>query len=125
MQFAADFDRLAVSECMRHAANAGYPFGQHCSARRFEAFEPFLHAAMLEEQLRMIMNDSFAEIEEHELGRLKYVGAHRAKRQQLHVVAGAGNFRDDLPAPFHQKRPVHRIVRRERRQGRRYAFMQH
>ena len=119
------FDRLAISERMRHAADARDALGQHDAARGLEALEPLLHAAMLEEQPRMIVQDRFADVEEQKLAGFDHVGAHRAERQQLHVGLGAGDFRNRLLRRFHAQRKVGRIVGIERRFARLGALVQH
>ena len=79
---------------MRHAADARHALGQNDAACRLKALEPLLHAAMLEEQPRMIVQDRLTDVEEQKLGRLDHIGAHRTERQQLHVGLGARQFRN-------------------------------
>ena len=80
-------DRLAERQGVREAADAGDPFRQDDGAASATSLEALLHAAMLEEELRMKMKDVLADIEEDQFGGFHDVGAHRSERQALHVGA--------------------------------------
>ena len=72
---------------MSKAADAGDPLGQNHRMGKRAPLEALLHAAMLEEELRMEMEDVLADVEEDQLRRFDHVGAHRPERQSLHVGA--------------------------------------
>ena len=47
-----------------------------------QPFEPLLHAAMFEEQIRLVVQNPLANVEESELRRFQHVGADRPERQR-------------------------------------------
>lgn len=71
---------------MRDRADAGDALGQDDAAPRVQAFESLLHAAVLEKEMRLVVEDVLADVEEGELRRFQHIGAHRAERQSLHVA---------------------------------------
>ena len=91
---------------MRHAADAGDALGQHHAAFRRQPLEALLHAAMLEEQPRMVVQDGLADVEEQKLGGFDHVRAHRPERQQLHIGLVAGKLGDRLRGRFDAQRQV-------------------
>ena len=109
---------------MRHAADTGYAFGEHCR-RRGQTLEPFLHAAMLEEQARLVVQDCLTDVIEEKFGRLEHVGADRAERQLLDVGRRAGDLRNEAPVLVNGDRRVRRVIGREGRHYRVRAFPQY
>ena len=69
------------------AADARDPLGQHDAAGERAPLEALLHAAMLEEELGMEVEDVLADVEEDQLHRFHHVGAHRSEGQPLDVGA--------------------------------------
>jgi hypothetical protein len=118
------FHRLTISQRVRNAADARDALGQHHAAFGAKPLEALLHAAMLEEQPRVIMQDRLAEVVEQKLGGFDHVGAHWAERQQLHIGLVAGKLRDRLRGRFDAQRQVGGIVRIEWRAGRLDALVQ-
>ena len=80
-------NRLAVGERVGDSCRRPRRARRAPTPRTRQALEAFLHAAVLEEQLRLEVEDVFADVEENELRRLDDVGAHRPEGQQLHVAA--------------------------------------
>ena len=70
---------------MGEAADAGNAFGKHGRLAERQALEPLFHAAMLEEELRLEVQDVLADIEEGELDGFHHVSPHRAERQLLDI----------------------------------------
>ena len=70
---------------MGDAADAGDPLRQHHPARGVEPFEALLHAAVLVEEMWLVVQDLFTDIEEGELGGFQHIGPDRPERQGLHI----------------------------------------
>ena len=117
------FHRLAEGQRMREAADAGDPLGERRRLGKRQPLEALLHAAMLEEELRVKVEDVLADIEERELGQLDDVGPHRPERQLLHVRPDDLGNRAVAGGKRHRRSGG--IGRVERRQDRLRALMQH
>ena len=118
------FDGLAIGERVRHAANAGNALRENDGAIRRQSLEAFLHAAMLEEQTRLIVQNCLADIKENEFRRLDDIGSHWPKRKKLHVGLGTGDFRNRLLDWLCLKRGTGRIIWIEWRSHRVDALVQ-
>ena len=116
------FDRLAESESVGEAPDPGDPLRENGRVRERAALEALLHAAMLEEQLRMEMQDVLADIEENELHRFDHVGADRSERQPLHVRAL--DLRQRALGGLERQNRVGRIVRIQGRPHRPHAVLE-
>ena len=76
---------LAIGQSVRNAADGRNTFRENDAMKRVLSFEPLLHAAMLVEQMRLVVQNLLTDIEEGEFRRFQHVGAHRSERQHLHV----------------------------------------
>ncbi len=110
---------------MRQAADPRHALGQYHRRPRPQALEPLFHAAMLEEQARLVMQNRLADVIEQELGRFHDIGADRAKRQFLDIGDRPGDLRDKTPVLIDRHRRIRRIIGMHRRQDRLGAFAQY
>ena len=66
---------------MPDRTNTGNPLGDDDGAMRVCSFEAHLHAAVLEEEPRLIVNDVLANVEERKFGRLQNVSTNGTEWQ--------------------------------------------
>src|SRR5579884_489557 len=79
------FNRLAKCQCMRKTPDSRDAFGQKRGMRKRATLKALLHAAMLEEKLRVKMQNVLADVEKDQLDRFHHVRAHRAEGQKLDI----------------------------------------
>ena len=77
--------RLAISERMCDASDPGDPLRHDDRLIGRTSFEARLHAAVLEEEPRLVVDDVLADIKEHEFRGFDDIGANRSERQLLDV----------------------------------------
>ena len=115
-------DRLAKGEGMGEAADSRDALCQHGAGGERPSLEALFHAAMLEEELRMQVEDMFADIKENQLNRFHHIGADRSEWQALHIRAF--DFGQATLRRYELHLHVFRIRRIERWQSRMCALMQ-
>ncbi len=114
--------RLAEREGMSEAADPRNPFRQHRAAGERAPLEALLHAAMLEKELGLEVEDVLADIEKDQLHQLHHIRPHRPEGQPLDI--GAGDFRQEaVVRGLERHQRIGRISRVERRQDGSRALM--
>jgi hypothetical protein len=79
-------DRLAKSERVTDRSDARNPLRHDDGVTRQAAVETSLHAPMLEEEPRLIMEDVLADIEKREFRRLDDIRANGSEWQPLDIL---------------------------------------
>ena len=115
--------RLAEGARVTEASDRGHALGQRHAVGQPASLEPLFHSAVLEEQLRMIVDDVLADVCENELRRFDDIRAHRAERQALDIAVG--DFRQSPSARFERHFEAGGIVEAHRRRRRSRPGVQH
>ena len=112
--------RLHIRQRLREAVDARHPLGQQRGRAARHAFELLLDPAMLEKQVRVIVENPLADVVEDELRGFEHVGAHGPERQKLHMLARHGR---QPGRGQHDSGPARTRGRRRERRGRQVRQM--
>ena len=106
---------------MPDGSHGGHALGRDHRPPRVRALKAALHASVLEEEPRLVMDDMLADVDERELGQLEHIGPDRPERQKLDVdgvdigktdasAGGGDGVHQLLPAVFEDQRIRLRMI---------------